>query len=244
MLIQGGKNIWGVGMGVICLESMFPKLPGHIKNPITFDFPVAYKIVPGATIKRLIRERDQRLLEPFLQAARELQAEGMRAITGSCGFLALFQRQLADAVDIPVFASSLIQIPMISGMIGGNRSVGVLTASSDSLGGAHFEAVGAGAACVHVAGMDGQSEFREVILEGRRHDLDFSTLEKEIVDVAKAMVVEHPDIAALVLECTDMCSFAYQIQKATGRPVFDLTTLTKMVYESVCRRPYASFDGW
>ncbi len=243
MFVKGGKNICGVAIGVISLDSMCPKLRGHIKNPTTFDFPVAYKIVPGATVNRLVEQRDDALLEPFLDAACELEREGMRAITGSCGFLALFQRELANAVSIPVFASSLIQIPMVAAMFGRDRCVGVLTASRASLDDAHFKAVGAADINVHVAGMDEQKEFREVILESRRHDMDFALLEKEIVGVAGAMVDERPDIGAIILECTDMSTFAQQIQKATHRPVFDLTTLTKLVYESVCRHSYGNLEG-
>ena len=92
MILQGGINICGVPLGVISLESYFPKPDGHIKYPASFDFPVLYKTVQGATIDRLIRERDPELLKPFIEAAQELEREGVKAITGSCGFLALHQK--------------------------------------------------------------------------------------------------------------------------------------------------------
>jgi len=130
MILQGGINIYGVPLGVISLESYFPKPDGHIKHPPSFDFPILYKTVKGATIDRLIRERDPELLEPFIKAAQELEREGVKAITGSCGFLALHQKALADAVDIPVFMSSLIQVPLVSRMLRSDQKVGVVVANS------------------------------------------------------------------------------------------------------------------
>ncbi len=39
------------------------------------------------------------------QLAKEVEKEGVRAITTSCGFNAIFQEALANAVNIPVFTS-------------------------------------------------------------------------------------------------------------------------------------------
>src|SRR5690348_4455573 len=111
---KAGKD--KVSIGVLCMDTNFDKIPGHIRNTATFDFPVVQKVIRGATAQRLVVEADERLLEPFITAARELEAEGVAAITGACGFLVLFQKQLADAVNVPLFASSLIQLPMVHRM--------------------------------------------------------------------------------------------------------------------------------
>ena len=121
MILKGGINVCGLTMGVISLESYFPKPDGHTKHPASFDFPILYKTVKGATIDRLIRERDPELLAPFIEAAQELEREGVKAITGSCGFLALHQQAIADAVNVPVFMSSLIQVPLVSRMLGSDQ---------------------------------------------------------------------------------------------------------------------------
>ena len=101
----GGQNICGASIGVLCLESYFPKPPGHIKNPSSLPFPVLYEMIDGVTVPDLLKNPSLELLEPFLIGAKKLEREGVRAITGSCGFLALFQRELAAAVNIPVFSS-------------------------------------------------------------------------------------------------------------------------------------------
>ncbi|HEX9031157.1 MAG TPA: hypothetical protein VF834_04890, partial [Streptosporangiaceae bacterium] len=115
-------------IGVLCLETSFTKIPGHIRNPATFDFPVVYRVVPGATPDRVVSQADPALLEPFAAAARELAGQGVAAITGACGFLVLFQRELAAAVSVPLYSSSLIQLPMVHRMLRPDQKVGLLVA--------------------------------------------------------------------------------------------------------------------
>lgn len=238
MILRGGYNVYGIPIGILCLESYCANVPGHIRNATTFDFPVYYKVVYGATPKRVVDEADGALLESFIEAARELEAEGVRAITSSCGFLVLFQRELADAVSIPVYTSSLIQIPMVYQMIGRDQKVGILTAKGSRLTQEHLRAVGAESIPACIAGMDAQKEFCEVIIDRKRTELDLNRLEEEVVSVADQLMDEHPEIGALVIECTDLTSFAHLIQQKARVPVFDIITLTNMVYETVVRKSY------
>jgi len=177
-------------------------------------------------------------LDLFIAAAREFEAEGVRAITGSCGFLALFQRELANAVNIPVFMSSLLQVPLVYRMLEAEQKVGVMTAHKESLTPAHLQAVGADHTPMCIVGMDAHPEFVEVIVEGRRNELDLHKLEQEVVAVSADLVRDNPDVGAIVLECTDMAPYAHRIQEVTGLSVFDLSTLTNMVGETVTRQPY------
>ncbi len=227
-----------VEIGVICMDTDFTKIPGHIRNRTTFDFPVRYQVVAGATAQRVVNEADPALLEPFVRAAQKLEADGVAAITGACGFLAIFQRELADAVDVPLYASSLIQLPMVARMIRRDRKVGLLVASDTALTPRHLEAVGAGDVPVCVAGMQDRPEFREVMLEARRADLDADRLEREVLDVVDGLADADPDMGALVVECTDLVPFARAIQARIGLPVFDIVTLTEMVHRSLTRRSF------
>jgi Asp/Glu/hydantoin racemase len=188
-----------------------------------------------------LRDPGPDLLAPFLKAVRELEREGVRAITGSCGFLALYQRELADAVDVPVFMSSLVQLPLVWSLLKREQTVGVLTASEASLTPAHLEAVGAVDVPVRIEGMDGSQEFDSVIIEAERTRIDFDKLEAEIVAAAGRLVDRNPDVGALVLECTDMSPFADAVQRRVQRPVFDLVTLTEMVYAAVTRARHPLF---
>ena len=51
--------------------------------------------------------------------------------------------------------------------------------------------------------------------------------------MARRLVADHPEIGAIVLECTNMPPFRADIQHATGLPVFDITTLVRMVRDAV-----------
>jgi aspartate/glutamate racemase len=227
-----------VPIGVIGLDTAFTKIPGHIRNRATFGFPVLYEVVSGATPQRAVIEADPTLLMPFIQAAQNLEARGARAITTACGFLALFQQELADAVSVPLFSSSLIQLPMVYRMIRSGHRIGVLTASKSALTRRHLAAVGAELVPICVAGLEDQPEFREVILEGRRPDLDVGRFERELLDQVGRLTHEDPDIDAILLECTDLVPFAYGVQASTGLPVFDIVTLVEMMHASLIRHPY------
>jgi len=238
VILKGGTNLCGIPIGILCLETLYGRPPGHIRNASTFRFPVMYRVVKGATARRVVKEADPELLKPFIKAAQELEQEGVMAVTASCGFLALFQNELADSVNIPVFTSSLIQIPMVYRMLRRNQTVGILTASKSTLTEAHLKAVGAEAVPVCVAGMDDRKEFCEVVIEGRRQELDTARLGQEVLAVVGGLAKDHPEMGALVIECTDLPPFAHLIQEKIHVPVFDIVTLTNMVYESLVRIEY------
>lgn len=238
---RGGQNICGATIGVVCLDSRFPKPPGHIKNPSGLRFPVLYETIPGATIPKLLNNPTPELGAEFVAAARRLEQEGVRAITGSCGFMALYQKELAAAVDVPVFASSLIQVPLAYHMTGASAPVGVLTANSASLTDRHLEAVGAGGIPIVVRGMENSSEFAEVILRNERNGMDLDKIEAEVIAAALDLVAQSPEIRSIVLECTDLPPYADRLQEAVKRPIFDLTTLAGLVHDVVLRLPATGF---
>src|ERR1700755_1147782 len=122
----GGKSLYGARVGILMLETRFPRIPGDMGNAETWPFPVLYKVVPGASPRRVVYEKAQGLLDEFLAAADELVRLGADGITTTCGFLSLFQREIAT----PVATSSLMQIPFIERVLPPNKRVGVLTISA------------------------------------------------------------------------------------------------------------------
>ncbi|MGH2492400.1 MAG: aspartate/glutamate racemase family protein, partial [Candidatus Limnocylindria bacterium] len=140
-LLKGGRTLYGLAVGILMLDTRFPRPPGDVGNAATWPFPVRYRIVKGAESRRVIGETDPALLTPFIAAAKELESEGVRAITTSCGFLAIFQRELQAAVSVPVLTSALLQVPLVSRTIGPESRVAILT-SRDQLTERHFTGVG------------------------------------------------------------------------------------------------------
>jgi len=240
MIFDGGQNVYGAPLGILGLETYYAKLPGHVKNASTFNYPVIYRNVKGAIVGRLLNSPDASLLPPFIEAVQGLEREGVRAIVGSCGFLAVFQEELADAVNIPLFTSSLMLIPLVSRTLKRNQRVGVLTASKNGLTERHLHGAGCEGIPIVVAGMDELPEFREVILENKRINLDGLKLQNEIVDSAEQLVLQNPDIGALVLECTDMPPYSHLIQQRIRLPVFDLISLANLMCHATTRK---AFEG-
>jgi len=210
-------------LGVVMLETRFPRPRGDIGNAATFDFPVRYRTVSGASPRRVVVERDRDLLAPFVAAARSLEREGVAAVTTSCGFLALFQREMAAALTVPVWTSSLLLVADVEA--GAGRRVGVVTADAASLTAEHLAAVGASAE-TPIEGLAVDSRFRRTLLEDRA-ELDLDEAEQATVAAARRLVARRPEVAEIVLECTNMPPYADAVRAATGRPVHDITTLVR-----------------
>jgi len=234
-ILKGGRTFYGEAIGILMLDTSFPRPPGDIGNATTFDFPVRYRIVRGASPQRVVIEQDPALLEPFIQGARELQQDGVRAITTSCGFLALFQREMAAAVDIPLFTSSLMLMPVVHRMLRPDQKIGVLTANSRHLTPRVLEAVGASGIPYAVSGSQETPSFYQVfVMDGK--ELDFEEAERGVVKMAVDLLNEHPDVGAFVCEGTNFSNFAPAVQEATGLPFFDIVTMTRWMAQGVVRR--------
>jgi len=210
-------------LGVLMLDTRFPRPRGDIGNPATFPFPVRYRVVEGAYPRRVVLEADPSLLDPFVAAARRLQAEGCSAIATSCGFLALFQAGMQAAVDVPVWTSSLLLLAGLDASLADGRRAGVLTVDAASLTAAHLEAAGA-APDTPLEGLPPDAEFRSALLENRS-SFDTGLAEAATVAAALRLVHRHPEVGAIVLECTNMPPYAEAVRAATGLPVHDITTL-------------------
>lgn len=205
------------------LDTRFPRVVGDIGNPLTFGYPVRYRVVRGASPARVIGEHGAGLLAPFIEAARALDGEGCAAITTSCGFLALFQGELAAAVGVPVATSSLLQIPRINAGLAPGRRAGVVTISASALTRDHFLAAGADPD-TPLAGVAANGEFARAIL-GNQPRIDTEKLRDEVLEAGLRLLHIHADLGAIVLECTNMPPYACALAAATGLPVYDVVTL-------------------
>src|SRR5919197_1488397 len=138
--VRGGFNQYGVAVGILILDTCFPRIPGDMGNARTFPFPVRYHRVAGADPDRVVRQGGDGLLPAFVEGARALEREGVGAITTNCGFLVKFQRALAAAVSVPVFTSSLLLVPLVHRVLAPGRRVGILTVNAPTLTPAHVAA--------------------------------------------------------------------------------------------------------
>lgn len=214
MRLTGGYTNYGQDIGILMLDTIFPRIPGDIGNAKTYDFPIRYKVVKNAHTDRIMGEKpDIELLSPFIDAAKELEAEGVKAITTSCGFLAAFQRELTAAVDIPVFTSALILVPLIRTMINKNKKIGIFTERAEYMNEGHFNKVGWSSKDIPVAvsGMPEDSPFPKLFI-GNQYEGNRNVLQGCIEEMTYRHMREHPDTGAIVFECTNFGPFSYHVQ--------------------------------
>jgi hypothetical protein len=219
-IAKGGKAVYGAAIGILMLEARFPRIPGDIGNAETFPFPVLYKVVIGASPDRVVRRRAEGLLDAFVDGARELVAMGADGITTNCGFLSLFQKGLAAACAVPVATSSLMQAPLIERLLPPGQRVGILTVSEASLTSEHLEAAGLSTE-TPVVGTDDGREFTRVLLDDEER-LDVAAAERDVLGAGEALVQRHPEVGAVLLECTNMCPYSRALREHIARPVFDM----------------------
>jgi hypothetical protein len=237
---------YGMGLGIIVLDDVYPGFPGDVRNPSAYPFPIQYEIAEGVDIQALVWKEDKSpCLAPIKRAARKLERMGCRAIAAECGYFAYFQREIADCVDVPVFMSSLLQVPFAQQIVGADRIVGILVALSRFMTEAHLQAVGIPPGSNYALGGaedDGRiPEFANLWNAHVRPDPPEATYEKaeaQFVEVAVDFYRKHPNVGALVLECTGMQPFARALQREIDIPIFSWGTLLEYAYSVVVHRDY------
>jgi hypothetical protein len=238
-IARGGKSIYGAPLGILMLEARFPRIPGDMGNAQTWPFPVLYRVVRGATPERVVLRGAAGLLPDFLAAAADLVDLGCEAITTNCGFLALFQRELAAHVLVPVATSALIQVPWVQATLPPGRRVGVITVSAASLTPRHLESAGV-PLDTPIAGTESGREFFRVLIKAEKDDLDVDLARQDILDAGQALLARHADIGAIVLECTNMPPYAFALREALELPVYDVYSLVTWLHAGLRPREFGA----
>jgi len=246
--IRARKNhsCYGMGLGIMILDEVYPGFPGDVRNASAYPFPIQYEIVEGVDIDKLVRTEDKSpCLEPIKRAAKKLERMGCRAIAAECGYFAYFQKDIAGTVDVPVFMSSLLQVPLAQQLIGPRKVVGILAAEKKYLTDAHLEAVGIQLGSNYVVGGaedDGRCpEFENLWNAAVRPNpaaANYEKMEREFVSVAVDFYRAHPNMGAMVLECTGMQVFGRAVQREIDIPVFSWGTLLDYAYSVAVHRDY------
>ena len=216
---RGGKAVYGASVGILLLESRFPRIPGDGGNAGTWPFPELYRAIAGATPDKVVRCGAAGLVEDFAAAARELVALGADGVTTNCGFLVLHQDRLARACGVPVAASSLLQVPWVQALLPPGQRPGVLTVDAASLTPRHLECAGA-PVDTPVEGTESGTEITRVLL-GDESELDVERAREDVLAAARRLVERRRDVGAIVLECTNMPPYAADVSNETGLPVYD-----------------------
>lgn len=236
-IVTGGNNIYGFSIGIIMLDMQFPRIPGDIGNAGTFDFPVLYRVVHGALPDKIADDITDGDLKPFMDAAKELEGAGVSAIALGCGYLSIFHERLKTALNIPVIPSALALLPLISRMLPPGKITGIITADGRGLNPIHFQSSGAGDIPIAVIGLEEEKEFFTAVMKNRT-SMDIDLCREEHVRVTQKLMDAHPNIGAILIECTNIPAYSKAIQETAKVPVFDLLHLINMVHNAFIHKEY------
>ncbi|MEM7320681.1 MAG: aspartate/glutamate racemase family protein [Pseudomonadota bacterium] len=235
---HGGKTVFGATIGILMLETRFPRIPGDMGNATTWPFPVHYRVVRNATPDLVVRGDPRALLDTFVEAGRDLVAMGCDGITTNCGFLALVQSDLRTALGVPVATSSLMQVAMVQTMLPPGKKPVILTISKSTLTEAHLRAANVPEGTPVYGTDDGRCFTRDIL--GDAPEIDFDACRQDMLDAGDAIVENEPQAGAIILECTNMVPYAADIRRRTGLPVFSVYSMIEWFQAGLLPRRFAA----
>jgi len=219
-IAYGGKNFYGAAVGILMLETRFPRIHGDIGNGTTWPFHVMLRSVRGASLDQVVNKRADGLLDTFVEAGLDLIAQGADGITTSCGFMSLFQKELSDRLPEPVASPSLMQVSLVNKMLGNGKRAGMITVKKESLPPDHLKSVGV-PLDTPIMGTEQGEEFTRAVL-GDEDQLNVRLATQDLVNASLTLKENNPDAGAIVLECTNMGPYAAAIRQATILPVYSI----------------------
>ena len=231
------RYVAGHSIRIIAVDLKYPKLPGNVVNATTYRFPVLYKKVTFQ-IEQLFTG-DPALKEMIIDAAKELEKEGVRAVVGACGFFANFQKEVADALEIPAFLSSMVQLPMIKTGLKSGKKIGIITASGNDITDQMLIQMGVQPEDCYIEDIGSLEGFKTIRYEYPY--LDNESIADTVVGAAEKLVREHDDVGAILLECSDIPPYAYMVQDAVNLPVFDFITMINWAHQATTQQPYLGY---
>lgn len=230
----------GHAIGILLLDYRGPFVPGDVGNATTYDYPVIFRTVPGATSRRVF-DSDPKLTPYIIDAARELEAQGVKGITSDCGFLLNYQDAVTASVSVPVFLSSLLQLPFVASLLNPSQGIAIVAANGKSLTPKLLSRAGySGQNPLILKGLDDQPIFGGTVTGGCL-ELNTELLEQEVVQIATKLKFNNPNLGSILLECSMLPPYSAAVQKATQLPVFDFITMINFFSGCTYQKP-RNFD--
>lgn len=233
---------FGEDIGMLAFGQWFPAIRyGHPCYVGTFNFPIRLKFIqnplpPEEATPDEIRELKGWNLEEWIKSARELENTGVKAIVTGCGMTGTMQKDLTDAVNIPVFSSTIQFIPQIYHSLKRDKKIGILTASSKLLtrwDNMLFQACEVDPSIpVIIEGMT-ESDYCDIWWSQLEKNFNPMKVEQAILKVTEILLKKHPDIGAIICECTEMPLYTKIIREKMRVPLFDANDMIRFVQRLV-----------
>jgi len=248
MFVKGGHSYQGYSVGILMFDNKrFPMPPGDVGNATTYPFPVLMRQIKGLEDNPYPPIKDENgtytpEVQMCIEAAQELEQDGVRAIAMCCGFFALIQEAVAESVSIPVITSPLIMIPVIRQLIKPDQSIAVVTAAANLLSAEFFEAVGVDREDrISLVGLDHSKAFNSICMGATGIELETDELRDDILAGIQNARNTDPSIGAILLECTSLPPYAADVHASTALPVFDFIACVEWLHRAVAPTSYQGY---
>ena len=242
MKVKGGRNFYGEAIGVIVFENnITPAILGDVRNALSYDFPVRFKVIKGISPESNSPQNNFDI-DGLVQAVRELEQDGVRAIMISSGCLTKYLFEVASNVSIPILSTPLALVPMISTAIGDNLKVGIITENQYSA--EVLNKIGINEKAPYIIeelDMDNAETYVRTYIQGKTECVDYDKIRRELVSLITELVKNNPDIGAIVLDGAPLASFTEAIKEEIGLPMADFMSLARMVYRAIVPQDYEGF---
>lgn len=227
MKIETGRPFYGQKVGILVFSTDTPRIPGDAGNADTFAYQVRYEVIQGgfADLIHGSAEIRQRIIDGCLN----LKRNGIRAVLGDCGMMSLYQHEIGKEADLLFAGSALVQIPLVWQLIGRSGSIGIITGHSEMLGMEHLMNSGwTPDIRLSIQGMEDEAHFAEIVINGG-HDIDVARMEQDVLNAGRKLKEKTPDLKAVILECSNLPSYARSLQEDLDVPVFDIISTANLL---------------
>ena len=198
----------------------------------TFPFSVIRGVVDGSY--RDLIDGSEEVKQQLLKTVKDLCSQGVSLIVGDCGLMILYQKEIAQASNVPVITSSLVLLPIISKIISPDKSIGIITGHSKLLQPHHIQSdsLDQGVLLV-IQGMEDEAHFSEVVIQ-RQAETNVYLMERDVFSAVDKLLAKENNIGAILLECSNLCPFAYAVTKKYKFPIFSINTAIEFIHQSIC----------
>ncbi len=231
MKIETGHPFYGQYIGVLVFSTSTPRIPGDAGHAASFSYPIRYEVIKGGFAELL--DYNDAIKENILEGCRHLKEAGIKGIIGDCGMMSLYQDCIGAEIGIPFIGSSLSQIPMVWQLIGRSGSIGILTGHSGLLSEKHLLASGWSKEIpLSIQGLQDEPHFHEIVIEGGKN-LDMEKMNRDVLHAARLLKEKTKDLRAVIVECSNLATYARGIEAVCEVPVFDTMSAVNLLAYAV-----------
>ncbi len=227
MKIETGRPFYGQKVGILVFSTDTPRIPGDAGHSDTFSYQVRYEVIQGGFADLI--DGSAEIRERIIDGCLNLKKYGIQAVIGDCGMMSLYQDVIGKEAEILFAGSSLVQIPLVWQLIGRSGSIGIITGHSEMLGMKHLINSGwTPDIRLSIQGMEDEAHFAEIVINGG-HSLDPDLMKRDVLNAGKKLQKKTPDLRAVILECSNLPTYAHDLKDELGVPVFDILSTARML---------------